>query len=458
MLTYDVPASVATSEQDPIWDTADFDENETVVVVGKYERPTWFFTSPGTYEFQTHVNGHPNPDKNRADGHDPVSSETSVTGDVREYILHVGLMANLSVGVTATPESPVPYEGTTPKPGTYTDDQVTITVTARNAGPDKGENTKVDVPLPDGLTHVSATTATGTYDSATSVWSVGDLEKDGSATLTITATANVGTRGYEQTITANIYATEDIDSLDVVELDPDSSNNTDSATVTPLAIPNTPTMFKVMRSVHENAHDGTILGDPIPWYEPDTADVLSLSLTGHGAHHFAVTEVDGGAQIAVRGGSVIDYESDQSFHLVLAASDGKDDKGNPDTAIDDRIGVWVEVIDDPWDTARLTLSASHQHPSGGVAVLWTAHLHNLPAGHGPVSYSWSYRTRTALGTFGDWTHEEATASNTFGRSESAGTTIEVRVQATVDETTADDSPQRQLGTFTSEVTWQQENN
>ena len=58
----------------------------------------------------------------------PVSSSPSVTGDVREYFFHVGLMADLSVAVTA--EAADSADGAL-GPG----DDVTITVKASNAGP-----------------------------------------------------------------------------------------------------------------------------------------------------------------------------------------------------------------------------------------------------------------------------------------------------------------------------------
>ena len=390
VLTYDVPASGATSDQDPIWNTADLDENKTAVVVGTYERPTWFFTSPGTYEFQTHVNGHPNQGTTQ-----PVSSETSVTGDVREYILHVGLLADLSVGVTAEPAG----DGTLANDGNCDGndgncdgnldpgEKVEIAVTASNAGPDKGENTKVDVVLPDGLTYVSDDSVD--YDSDTGVWSVGDLEKDGTATLTITATANVGTRGYPQDITAHIYATEHIQSTDVVELDPFlANNNADPVTITPVAILNEPAIFEVVRSTHEKSKAHAKVGDPVVVREPDDDDILSFRLEGDGAPNFAVSSVGGEAQISVASSAALDLTTNPSYDLVLTVSDGKDEFGNSDPSDDNSVAVRVDITEFSWELVRLTLTPSEATPGFNEYVTVTAHLHDLPLDHGDILYKW----------------------------------------------------------------------
>ena len=116
-------------------------------------------------------------------------------------------MADLSVDVTA---APAVSTDTSLDPG----DNVTITITARNnVGPDTATDTKVNVTLPEGLTHSSAVAASGTaYDSASSVWDIGDLAKDVSKTLTITATVADGTRGQKQTVNAHIFAIETLNS------------------------------------------------------------------------------------------------------------------------------------------------------------------------------------------------------------------------------------------------------
>ena len=69
-------------------------------------------------------------------------------------------------------------------------DTVTFTVTLTNAGPDTATNVEVTERLPAGLSNLTFTPSTGTYDSSTNVWSVATLSAatgSNSATLTITA-------------------------------------------------------------------------------------------------------------------------------------------------------------------------------------------------------------------------------------------------------------------------------
>ena len=251
-----------------IWDTSDLDLNLMDVLPGEYENPIWFFTRAGRYEFQVHVEGHP--EHTQPDGVDPISTDDTVTSDVREYFFHVGLMAGLSVGVTAEAADST---DTALDPG----DDVTITVTASNAGPDTATSTHVDVSLPpglvppDGAQDFTYSPSQGTYDSGTGVWTLGDLTvtddendptDDDSPTLTITAEVADGMRGVEQVVTADIYATEHIGSRDVLELDPQTDDNTAEASVTPADHANPNPIFKIARSLPEGRRSRHLGGRP----------------------------------------------------------------------------------------------------------------------------------------------------------------------------------------------------
>ena len=230
VLSYHAPEADADGPYRPIWDTSNTAAaNVMRVSPGANERPMWFFTRAGRYEFQVHVTGYPEKDRT---GREPISQADSVTSATREFFLHVGLLADLSVEVTAGAADP---DDSTIDPG----DEVTITVTASNAGPDEATKTKVEVTLPEGLVYseTEAVATAGTYDSSTSpgVWTVGNLAVGASETLTITATVAVGTRGQEQTVAARIYAAEHLGAVDLPEPDPDRENNTAKATITPAA-------------------------------------------------------------------------------------------------------------------------------------------------------------------------------------------------------------------------------
>ncbi|CAA9199694.1 hypothetical protein FLA105534_02720 [Flavobacterium bizetiae] len=99
--------------------------------------------------------------------------------------------------------------------------QVIFTVTAKNHGPNEDRNVTVTDALPSGYTLVTKTESTGTYDSGTGIWNIGNMAVNATATLTITATViNAGAVTNTATITG--------DNLD-------NTVTNDSDTATPLA-------------------------------------------------------------------------------------------------------------------------------------------------------------------------------------------------------------------------------
>ena len=101
-------------------------------------------------------------------------------------------------------------------------ERITFTVTLTNNGPSDATGVQVTDLLPAGLTFVTATPSQGTYTPGTGLWDVGAVADAGSATLTITATV-VGSAA--QTNTAAISHSD--------QFDPNTGNNTASATETP---------------------------------------------------------------------------------------------------------------------------------------------------------------------------------------------------------------------------------
>ena len=97
VLVYDVPDGEG-GRAVLRWDSSDGRVDEVEVAPGGYDRPMWFFTSRGAYEFQVHIRGNPNTTRD-----DPRSKDESVTSDVREYILHVGAESDLGVEATVEP-------------------------------------------------------------------------------------------------------------------------------------------------------------------------------------------------------------------------------------------------------------------------------------------------------------------------------------------------------------------
>ena len=118
-----------------------------------------------------------------------------------------------------------------PTPTVGTNVNFTITV-SDIAGYSAATNLQVSDLLPAGFTYVASSTAKGTYNSSTGVWSVGTLASGSSASLVITATVNVtGVLTNTATVTHTDY--------------PDPNPPTSTVTVTsdpPPLPPTTPTV------------------------------------------------------------------------------------------------------------------------------------------------------------------------------------------------------------------------
>ena len=370
------------------WNSYDASESEMPVAPGGYDRPVWFFTSRGTYEFQVHITGNPEQDTTKLGGLDPVSTNPSVNGDVREYILHVGAEADLGVSVKAAPADKT---DTSLDPG----DKVTVAITASNAGPDTASGTKVDVSLPEGLTYASHAAETGTtYNSTTGVWTIGDLANGAPESLSITATIAAGTRGQELAVKATISATETVlEEYSVPVLDPNPANDMATATTTVATASNVNPMFGIMRSVNENAPGGTNVGDPIKVIDPDDSADLVFSLDEAGKKHFTVSNVGGNAQIAVKANVYLNYEETNTFQFTLQVSDQKTVSGNTDDETDDSIPVIVSLTDVA-ETGRLGLVeyGLPWPPVAGQTIQLCTEFEDYPGSADlPFTYLWQVR-------------------------------------------------------------------
>jgi uncharacterized repeat protein (TIGR01451 family) len=69
-------------------------------------------------------------------------------------------------------------------------DEITITITTTNNGPDNATGVQITDQLPAGLTYISHNTTTGTYDPTTGIWNIGNLNNGENAILTIIAKIN----------------------------------------------------------------------------------------------------------------------------------------------------------------------------------------------------------------------------------------------------------------------------
>ncbi len=358
----ELPAN-APEVQRITWDTGGIDTAEMAITPGDYAHRTWAFTKPGTYQFDVHVEGHPNPDT-ASQGVDPISDNETETSEVRRYTFHVGRLADMDAAMAV--------DNATPSPG----DSVVFTITARNDGPDNAPIAGATVALPEGLTYQSADTASGAYDPAAGRWNIGALNSQASATLSITASVDAGTRGREMTVTAIVDATETIGgSTTVAELDPRPDNNTAGAGVTPPDDDNENPVFTISRTVTENAAADSAVGDPAPVRDGDDS-AFTFRLSGPGHENF---RVDRSGQITVAQGAYLNYECETGYELLLQVSDGKDSAGNSDQEIDAAIGLDLQVADaaESDGNVRVSLKADNSSPAAGETVTLTAQFHNF---------------------------------------------------------------------------------
>ncbi|MCE5214594.1 MAG: carboxypeptidase regulatory-like domain-containing protein [Methanobacterium sp.] len=109
----------------------------------------------------------------------------------------------------------------------YVGDIITYTIVVTNLGPDTAVNTRVTDDMPESIIILDYDPSMGDFDPETGIWTIGDLEKDQTATLTITA---------RTTQTGKFTNTAVVES-DTYDPNPD---NSDSATVTVIEKPKPP--------------------------------------------------------------------------------------------------------------------------------------------------------------------------------------------------------------------------
>lgn len=133
-------------------------------------------------------------------------------------IAHYG--DNFNIGVSAL-ESDLSITKTVNQSSPIVGENVTFTLLASNNGISNDTNVTVNDLLPTGFTYVSSSTATGTYNPASGIWDIGNLDMGATASLTVNATV-LPTGNY--TNTAIISGDNE---------DPDLANNTASASAIP---------------------------------------------------------------------------------------------------------------------------------------------------------------------------------------------------------------------------------
>ena len=115
---------------------------------------------------------------------------------------------------------------------------ITFTLVVSNFGPQNATGVVANDLLPAGLVYVSHSTATGTYNPGTGIWTIGSLANGANVTLNITATVTQP-------------AVPSVTNVGIVsggQSDPNPTNNTDSETITP----NVVTDLRIVKTVNNS--------------------------------------------------------------------------------------------------------------------------------------------------------------------------------------------------------------
>ena len=149
-------------------------------------------------------------------------------------------------------------------------EDITYSITVNNLGPKKGIDVQVEDILPAGLTYVSSTASVGSYDSGTSIWTIGEMQPNTSETITIVATVGSDvTNGTEISNTAHVSS---------LSFDKYPENDTSTALTTVQTFADLVTV-KTLSSADANPAPGDSVTFTITVTNNGPSDAINVSLT-----------------------------------------------------------------------------------------------------------------------------------------------------------------------------------
>ncbi len=183
--------------------------------------------------------------------------DTNAANDSASVLLTV-LGADL--GVTKTPDNTAPYPGS----------NVVYTIVLTNIGPSTANGITLTERLTNGLTYVSHSTTSGSYDNVSGIWTVGTLNAGGAAYLYITASVYTGSINTLITNKTTITTTDAADG--------NAANNTGTAviavsslriqkasSVVGSVLPGSNITYTiVVTNAGSLAHTNVVVSDPLP--------------------------------------------------------------------------------------------------------------------------------------------------------------------------------------------------
>ncbi len=219
-------------------------------------------------------------------------------------------------------------DNATPNPG----DTVHFTLTATDHGPSDSQFTEVTDKLPAGLSFVSSTVSTGTYNLTSGLWTIGNLADNATATLDMAAVVGSNQAGQAIVNTASISTTL------ASQIDPNPSNNTSSVTLN-VQTPGVP------------AADLSVV---------KTADVATT--TEGGTIHYTIAVTDNGPATSTGAVATDTLPSGLTFENATASVG----------AYSSSTGVWTIGDLAPSSTATLDIAALVNSGTAGTVITNTA--------------------------------------------------------------------------------------
>jgi len=198
-------------------------------------------------------------------------TDLNPTNDTAQAVVGV---VGADLAVIKTVNNSAPNEG----------ESILYSIVVTNNGPSDTTGVTVSEPLTNGVTYVSNAVSQGSYASGPGIWTVGDLDVGDSATLSLYATVDLGTKGDSITNWSRITASD--------LPDPVSTNDQDSAVVfvsalvvtkvsdvSGYAIPGSNiTYTMVVSNSGASTHSNVVVTDLLPTGTVYVAD--SLEVTG----------------------------------------------------------------------------------------------------------------------------------------------------------------------------------
>ncbi len=265
---------------------------------------------------------------------------------------------------------------------------VVFTVSLANAGPEPATGVVVSDSLPTGLTFVSATTSTGTYNENTGLWTIGDVAVGSTPSLQITAQFNAGANLTNiaqvnaanefdiDSVPGNSIATEDDQaSISITPARADLSLTKTVSTASP-NVGDTVSFIITANNAGPDSATGVVVRDLIP------ADVVVISSNASVGTYDEGTGLWNVGTLAASGSATLTIQvQTQSTNLVtnvaeIIASDQLDPDSTPNNNVATEDDQAIATVQARLIDLSLTKTLNNLRPNLGDQITFTITVAN----------------------------------------------------------------------------------